>query len=346
MIIRNTKEFINVINDKKILSVDLGKKKVGLAISNNKHTITTPIKNIQRNKLFYENIKKIILEYNVGAILVGLPLNNDKSLNKISQFIVDISKNMDLYLIENNINLPIYFWDENFSSFEAENLVRDFYNGKKIDKFAAKIFLDDFIRENTLLDEKKINQPLEGVNILDLTRVLAGPTSTQLLGDLGANIIKIERPDSGDDSRNLGPPYLDKNARKPKESAYFLSVNRNKHSVTIDLTKKDGQDLALKLIKKCDVIVENFRAGNLKQYGLDYANVKQKNPQIIYCSITGFGQNGPYSKRGGYDYLVQAMGGIMSITGEKKEPNENRCWCIRYNNWSLRIKCYISCTKI
>ncbi|MEL0124963.1 MAG: CoA transferase [Alphaproteobacteria bacterium] len=166
--------------------------------------------------------------------------------------------------------------------------------------------------------KKKINQPLEGVNILDLTRVLAGPTSTQLLGDLGANIIKIERPDSGDDSRNLGPPYLDKNARKPKESAYFLSVNRNKHSVTIDLTKKDGQDLALKLIKKCDVIVENFRAGNLKQYGLDYANVKQKNPQIIYCSITGFGQNGPYSKRGGYDYLVQAMGGIMSITGEKK----------------------------
>ena len=155
MIIRNTKEFINVINDKKILSVDLGKKKVGLAISNNKHTITTPIKNIQRNKLFYENIKKIILEYNVGAILVGLPLNSDKSLNKISQFIVDISKNMDLYLIENKINLPICYWDENFSSFEAETLVRDFYKDKKIDKFAAKIFLDDFIRENTLLDEKK-----------------------------------------------------------------------------------------------------------------------------------------------------------------------------------------------
>ena len=155
MIIRNTKEFINIINDKKILSIDLGKKKVGLAISNTKHTITTPIKNILRNKLFHENIKKIILEYDVGAILVGLPLNNDKSLNKISQFIVDISKNMDLYLIENKINLPIYFWDENFSSFEAETLVRDFYKGKKIDKFAAKIFLDDFIRENTLLDEKE-----------------------------------------------------------------------------------------------------------------------------------------------------------------------------------------------
>ena len=155
MIIRNTKEFINIINDKKILSVDLGKKKVGLAISDTKHTITTPIKNILRNKLFHENIKKIILEYDVGAILVGLPLNNDKSLNKISQFIVDISKNMDLYLIENKINLPIYFWDESFSSFEAEILVRDFYKGKKIDKFAAKIFLDDFIRENTLLDEKE-----------------------------------------------------------------------------------------------------------------------------------------------------------------------------------------------
>ena len=155
MIIRNTKEFINIINNKKILSIDLGKKKIGLAISNTKHTITTPIKNILRNKLFHENIKKIILEYDAGAILVGLPLNSDKSLNKISQFIVDISKNMDLYLIENKINLPIYFWDENLSSFEAETLVRNFYKGKKIDKFAAKIFLDDFIRENTLLNEKE-----------------------------------------------------------------------------------------------------------------------------------------------------------------------------------------------
>ena len=155
MIIRNTKEFIGIISDKKILSIDLGKKKVGLAISDTKHTITTPMKNILRNKFFHESIQKIILEYNVGAILVGLPLNNDKTLNKISQFIVDISKNMDLYLIENKINLPIFFWDENFSSFEAETLVRDFYKGKKIDKFAAKIFLDDFIRENTLLDEKK-----------------------------------------------------------------------------------------------------------------------------------------------------------------------------------------------
>ncbi len=165
--------------------------------------------------------------------------------------------------------------------------------------------------------KNKIKQPLEGINILDLTRVLAGPTSTQLLGDLGANIIKVERPITGDDSRNLGPPYLDNDSKDPKESAYFLSVNRNKHSLTIDLTKKEGQDLILKLIKKCDVLVENFKAGNLKQYGLDYKNITKINPKIIYCSITGFGQSGPYSKRGGYDYLVQAMGGIMSITGEK-----------------------------
>ena len=165
---------------------------------------------------------------------------------------------------------------------------------------------------------KKIKQPLEDINILDLTRVLAGPTSTQILGDLGANIIKIERPLSGDDSRNLGPPYLDKNLKKPMESSYFLSVNRNKNSVELDFTKKEGQELAKKLIKKCDVLVENFRAGNLKQYGLDYKSIKKINPEIIYCSITGFGQNGPYSKRGGYDYLVQAMGGIMSITGEER----------------------------
>ena len=164
----------------------------------------------------------------------------------------------------------------------------------------------------------KKKESLQGINVFDLTRVLAGPTATQILGDLGANIIKVERPITGDDSRNLGPPYLDSNATDPKESAYYLSVNRNKHSVTIDLTKKKGQVLAKKIIKKCDVLVENFRAGNLKQYGLDYESIKKINPKIVYCSITGFGQNGPYASRGGYDYLVQAMGGIMSITGEKK----------------------------
>ena len=167
---------------------------------------------------------------------------------------------------------------------------------------------------------KNFNQPLKDINVLDLTRVLAGPTCTQILGDLGANIIKIERPITGDDSRNLGPPYLDKNSKDQKESAYFLSVNRNKNSVTIDLTTEEGQELARSLVKKCDVVVENFRAGNLKQYGLDYKSLKKIKPDLIYCSITGFGQNGPYSKRGGYDYLVQAMGGIMSITGEKNGP--------------------------
>ena len=164
----------------------------------------------------------------------------------------------------------------------------------------------------------KRKESLQGITVFDLTRVLAGPTATQILGDLGANIIKVERPNTGDDSRNLGPPYLDADATEPKESAYYLSVNRNKHSVTIDLTKKKGQILAKKIIKKCDVLVENFRAGNLNQYGLDYKSIKKINPKIIYCSITGFGQNGPYASRGGYDYLVQAMGGIMSITGEKK----------------------------
>ena len=167
---------------------------------------------------------------------------------------------------------------------------------------------------------KNFNQPLKDINVLDLTRVLAGPTCTQILGDLGANIIKIERPITGDDSRNLGPPYLDKNSKDQKESAYFLSVNRNKSSVTIDLTTEEGQELARSLVKKCDVVVENFRAGNLKQYGLDFKSLKKIKPDLIYCSITGFGQNGPYSKRGGYDYLVQAMGGIMSITGEKNGP--------------------------
>ena len=169
------------------------------------------------------------------------------------------------------------------------------------------------------MKRKKLEQPLSGINVFDLTRVLAGPTCTQVLGDLGANVIKVERPKSGDDSRNLGPPYLDKK-KDPQESAYYLSVNRNKHSITIDLTTKKGQSLAKKIISKCDILVENFRAGNLKQYGLDYETIRKINPKLIYCSITGFGQDGPYSKRGGYDYLVQAMGGIMSITGEEKGP--------------------------
>ncbi len=173
------------------------------------------------------------------------------------------------------------------------------------------------------MNKNNIDQPLKGITIFDLTRVLAGPTCTQVLGDLGAEIIKVERPVSGDDSRNLGPPYLDSKSKNPQESAYYLSVNRNKNSVTIDLTSKEGQHLAKKIIEKCDVVVENFRAGNLKQYGLDYNSLKKIKSNLIYCSITGFGQTGPYASRGGYDYLVQALGGIMSVTGlERGDPTK------------------------
>ena len=298
----------------------MGKKKIGIAISDPSHKIVTPFEVLKKNKYYLKELLLIINDFNVGGILIGLPkTDNDK--NKMCQMVRDLGVNIDKFLSENNFDLPIFFWDESYTSFEAEEITKDFFRNTKeqnkhIDKFAAKLMLDDFFNEN--LDEKKITESLHGINVFDLTRVLAGPTSTQILGDLGANVIKVERPNSGDDSRNLGPPYLDNSSEIPQESSYYLSVNRNKQSVTIDLTKKEGQMLAKKIIKKCDVLVENFRAGNLKQYGLDYKSVKKINPKIIYCSITGFGQTGPYSKRGGYDYLVQAMGGIMSITGEKK----------------------------
>jgi crotonobetainyl-CoA:carnitine CoA-transferase CaiB-like acyl-CoA transferase len=154
-----------------------------------------------------------------------------------------------------------------------------------------------------------------------MTRVLAGPSATQILGDLGADVIKIERPGTGDDSRGLGPPYLkDAQGNETGESAYFLSANRNKRSVTLNLTAPEGQELARNLIGRCDVVVENFRTGNLAQYGLAYGQLKDKLPRLVYCSITGFGQTGPYAKRAGYDYLVQGMGGIMSVTGEPDGP--------------------------
>ena len=165
--------------------------------------------------------------------------------------------------------------------------------------------------------------PLAGIRIFDMTRVLAGPTATQILGDLGADVIKIERPGTGDDSRGLGPPYLkDRQGNETEESAYFLSTNRNKRSVTLDLTNKEGQELARGLIGHCDVVVENFRKGSLAQYGLAFEQIKERFPRLVYCSITGFGQTGPYAKRAGYDYLVQGMGGIMSVTGEPDGPPE------------------------
>ncbi len=154
--------------------------------------------------------------------------------------------------------------------------------------------------------------PLAGLRVLDLTRVLAGPTCTQMLGDLGAEVIKIERNGAGDDTRGFAPPFWP----ETKESAYFLGVNRNKKSVTLDIATKDGQAVVLRLLEHCDILVENFKVGALAKYGLGYAQLKAKFPRLIYCSITGFGQTGPYAPRPGYDALIQAMGGVMSLTGE------------------------------
>ena len=159
--------------------------------------------------------------------------------------------------------------------------------------------------------------PLKGLRVFDLTRVLAGPTCTQMLGDLGAEVIKIEHPSRGDDTRGFAPPFLpDRDGRPTKESAYFAGVNRNKFSVTLDIAKPEGQEIARRLIAQCDILVENFKPGGLAKYGLDYAGLKEAFPGLIYCSITGFGQTGPYAPRPGYDSLIQAMGGVMSLTGE------------------------------
>ena len=159
--------------------------------------------------------------------------------------------------------------------------------------------------------------PLHGLRVFDLTRILAGPTCTQILGDLGADVIKIERPGAGDDTRNFAPPFLrDSAGEETTESAYFLSSNRNKRSVTLDLTKPEGQALARRLAVQCDVLVENFRLGGLAKYGLSYEQLKPDCPRLVYCSITGFGHTGPYASKPGYDVLIQGMGGFMSITGE------------------------------
>ena len=159
--------------------------------------------------------------------------------------------------------------------------------------------------------------PLHGVRVLDLTRILAGPFCTQMLGDLGAEVIKIERPGKGDDTRKFAPPFLlDEQGAPTSEGAYFLSANRNKKSVVVDLTKPAGQKLIRRLMAMSDVVVENFKTGALKKYGLSYDDVKGDNPGLVYCSITGFGQTGPYANRPGYDFLIQGMGGIMSLTGE------------------------------
>ncbi|WP_205854472.1 CaiB/BaiF CoA transferase family protein [Pseudomonas viridiflava] len=157
---------------------------------------------------------------------------------------------------------------------------------------------------------------LSHIRVLDLSRVLAGPWAGQILADLGADVIKVERPVCGDDTRSWGPPFLkDETGQNTTEAAYYLSANRNKQSVTIDFTRPEGQRLVRELVAKSDIVIENFKVGGLAAYGLDYASLKAVNPKLIYCSITGFGQTGPYAKRAGYDFMIQGLGGLMSLTG-------------------------------
>ncbi|MEB3095624.1 CoA-transferase [Achromobacter insolitus] len=161
---------------------------------------------------------------------------------------------------------------------------------------------------------------LTGIRVLDLSRILAGPWCTQNLADLGADVIKIERPGVGDDTRAWGPPFLkDGDGQDTEESAYYLSANRNKRSVEADMATPEGAALIRELAAASDILVENFKVGGLAKYGLDYASLKQINPRLIYCSITGFGQDGPYAQRPGYDFMIQGMGGLMSITGERDD---------------------------
>lgn len=158
---------------------------------------------------------------------------------------------------------------------------------------------------------------LAGVRVLDLTRILAGPWATQNLADLGAEVIKIENPNGGDDTRQMGPPFMrDQHTGEDGDAAYFLATNRGKESVAVDIASADGQKLIRALVAECDVLVENYKVGGLARYGLDYDTLHKEFPQLIYCSITGFGQTGPYRQRAGYDYLIQGMGGLMSVTGE------------------------------
>jgi crotonobetainyl-CoA:carnitine CoA-transferase CaiB-like acyl-CoA transferase len=159
--------------------------------------------------------------------------------------------------------------------------------------------------------------PLTGVRVLDLSRVLAGPWAGQLLADLGADVVKVEKPGAGDDTRAWGPPYLkDESGRDTSEASYFLCANRNKRSVAIDIATPEGQAQVCALAQQADVLLENFKVGGLQRYGLDYASLKENNPRLVYCSITGFGQSGPYAARAGYDFLIQGMGGLMSVTGQ------------------------------
>lgn len=164
--------------------------------------------------------------------------------------------------------------------------------------------------------------PLKGLRILDLTRILAGPSCTQVLGDLGADVFKIEKPDMGDDTRGWGPPFVkDKAGNDTSESAYYLSANRNKRSVALDIATPEDVAKLKDLLRTCDVLIENFKVGGLEKYGLSYAQLEKEFPQLVYCSITGFGQTGPNAHKAGYDLLIQGWGGLMSLTGEAdREP--------------------------
>ncbi|MES3014069.1 MAG: CaiB/BaiF CoA-transferase family protein [Pseudomonadota bacterium] len=162
-------------------------------------------------------------------------------------------------------------------------------------------------------------QPLAGVRVLDLSRVLAGPWCTQTLADLGADVIKVERPGSGDDTRGWGPPFLKDGAgADTTDAAYYLGTNRNKRSITVDIARPEGQALIRKIALQSDVFVENYKVGDMARYGLDFASLHALNPRLVYCSVTGFGQTGPYRERAGYDYAIQGMGGLMSVTGPSR----------------------------
>ncbi len=165
-----------------------------------------------------------------------------------------------------------------------------------------------------------LKKALGHIRVLDLTRVLAGPWCAQNLADMGADVIKVERPGAGDDTRHWGPPYLkDAEGRDTSEAAYYLAANRGKRSITIDIASPEGQEVVRRLARQADVVLENYKVGQLKKYGLDYDSLKREKSDIVYCSITGFGQDGPYAQRPGYDFIIQGMGGFMSITGERDD---------------------------
>jgi formyl-CoA transferase len=170
------------------------------------------------------------------------------------------------------------------------------------------------------MEMTKTATALGHIRVLDLTRVLAGPWCTQNLADLGADVIKIERPGAGDDTRSWGPPYLkDADGRDTGEAAYYLAANRGKRSLTLDIATPEGQEIVRRLAAQSDVVMENYKVGQLRKYGLDYDSLKQIKPDLVYCSVTGFGQTGPYAHRAGYDFIIQGMGGFMSITGERDD---------------------------